>query len=50
MKRNLHVRFCRRVGEGDLPRLANDVGTLCCIEADAKAAAELTGLHLTNDN
>jgi hypothetical protein len=23
MKRNLHVRFCRRAGEGDLPRLAS---------------------------
>jgi len=25
MKRNLHVRFCRRAGEGNLPRLASVV-------------------------
>ncbi|HEU4792097.1 MAG TPA: hypothetical protein VFS96_00405 [Nitrolancea sp.] len=28
MRGNSHVRFCRRVGEGDLSRLASDQRTL----------------------
>jgi hypothetical protein len=46
MKRNLHVRFCRRVGEGDLPHLANDDGALRCVPADPKLVAEIAGLHV----
>jgi hypothetical protein len=48
MKRNLHVRFCRRVGEGDLPHLANDDGTLRCVQADPKVVAQITCLHVNS--
>ena len=46
MRRNPHVRFCRRANAGNRARLASDDGTLRCVAANPATVAGMVGLHV----